>query len=387
MKIISVVGARPQFIKIAPIARAIASGAMGSNVDHQIVHTGQHYGAKMSDVFFSDLSLPDASVNLGVGSGAHGRQTGAMLAQLESTMLELAPDVLIVYGDTNSTLAAALAAVKLHIPVAHVEAGLRSFNRQMPEEINRVVADHVCDLLLAPTPVAMANLRVEGLAGRSVYSGDVMYDAVLHFRSLAKQRSNILEQLALRPHAYAVATLHRAENTDDPIKLRRLLDGFNRVAAAHLPLIFPIHPRTANRIQADLRDWAPNARLRLIDPIGYLDMLALVDHSAMTLTDSGGLQKEAFFLGSPCVTLREETEWEETVRCNANVLVGSDPTAMQTAVVDWLDRYPEGKGDFSAAANATFGTGGAAIAICKAIAEFLQLSSVSATVDRAVLTN
>lgn len=370
MKVVSIVGARPQFIKIAPIAGAIASGAMGSHVEHQIVHTGQHYDAKMSDVFFADLSLPGASVNLGVGSGSHGSQTGAMLAQLESTMVALAPDIVIVYGDTNSTLAAALAAAKLHIPVAHVEAGLRSFNRQMPEEINRVVADHVCDLLLAPTPTAIANLRVEGLVGRSVYTGDVMYDAVLHFRTLAKQRSKVLQQLELQPHAYAVATLHRAENTDDPVKLRALLDALNSVANEHFPVIFPIHPRTANRIKTDLRDWQPHARLRLIEPVGYLDMLTLVDHSAMTLTDSGGLQKEAFFLGSPCVTMREETEWEETVGCGANVLVGSDPTAIQTAVVDWRQRYPEGKGKFSEAAKAAFGNGNAAIEICKALTNF-----------------
>ncbi len=383
MKIVSIVGARPQFIKIAPIAAAFASGAMGSNVEHQIVHTGQHYDAKMSDIFFADLNLPSASVNLGVGSGSHGSQTGAMLAQLESTLVALAPDIVIVYGDTNSTLAAALAAAKLHVPVAHVEAGLRSFNRQMPEEINRVVADHVCDLLLAPTPVAIANLRAEGLAGRSVYTGDVMHDAVLQFRALAKQRSNVLKRLELSPYVYAVATLHRAENTDDPVKLRVLLDSLNSVANEHFPVIFPIHPRTANRIKTELRDWRPNAWLRLIEPVGYLDMLTLVDHSAMTLTDSGGLQKEAFFLGSPCVTLREETEWEETVRCGANVLVGADPTAIQTAVLNWRQRYPQGKGKFSAAANAAFGNGNAALEICKAMTNFLHRTDGAAPVKRA----
>ena len=387
MKIVSIVGARPQFIKIAPIAQAIASGAMGHNVEHQIVHTGQHYDAKMSDIFFADLNLPSASVNLGVGSGSHGRQTGAMLAQLEDTLTTLAPDIVIVYGDTNSTLAAALAAAKLHIPVAHVEAGLRSFNRQMPEEINRVVADHVCDLLLAPTPVAIANLRAEGLAGRTVYTGDVMYDAVLHFRALAKQRSNVLQRLELRPYAYSVATLHRAENTDDSVKLHALLGALNSVADMHLPVIFPIHPRTSNRIKTELRDWRPHARLHLIEPVGYLDMLALVDHSAMTLTDSGGLQKEAFFLGSPCVTLREETEWEETVRCGANVLVGSDPVAIRTAVADWRQRYPEGNASFSEMANTAFGNGDAAMEICKALTHYLHRSDVAAPVTGAALAH
>ena len=372
MKVISIVGARPQFVKIAPIAQAVARGALGNGVDHRIIHTGQHYDAQMSDIFFSELGLPSATVNLGVGSGSHGSQTGTMLAKLERTLIELSPDIVIVYGDTNSTLAAALAAVKLHIPVAHVEAGLRSFNRRMPEEINRVVADHVCDLLLAPTPVAMANLRVEGLAGRSVFTGDVMYDAVLFFRALAQQRSTVLQRLSLGPGAYAVATLHRAENTDDPIRLRRLLTAFNDVAAHHLPLVFPIHPRTANRIQTDLPDWQPHDRLRLVEPVGYLDMLALVDRGAVTLTDSGGLQKEAFFLGCPCVTLREETEWEETVRSGANLLVGADPLAIENAVADWRQRYPEGKADFSSAIHAAFGDGNAAETICHALIDFLQ---------------
>ena len=372
VKIISIVGARPQFIKIAPISRAIGHGAMGTGADHRIIHTGQHYDARMSDIFFSELGLPTAAVNLGVGSGSHGSQTGTMLVELERTLQELSPDVVIVYGDTNSTLAGTLAAVKLHIPVAHVEAGLRSFNRQMPEEINRVVADHVCDLLLAPTPVAIANLRVEGLGGRSVFTGDVMYDAVLFFRALAQQRSTALERFSLGPGAYAVATLHRAENTDDSMRLRALLTAFNDVAANHLPVIFPIHPRTARQIKIDLPDWRPHSKLHLVEPVGYLDMLALVDHAAMTLTDSGGLQKEAFFLGCPCVTLRDETEWEETVRSGANVIVGADSSAIQNAVADWRDRYPEGKADFSLAVRAAFGEGHAAEAICHALIDFLQ---------------
>lgn len=372
LKVVSVVGARPQFIKIAPIARAVAHGALGKNADHRIIHTGQHYDAKMSDIFFSELGLPSAVVNLGVGSGPHGRQTGAMLAELETVFQEMSPDIVIIYGDTNSTLAAALAAVKLHIPVAHVEAGLRSFNREMPEEINRIVADHVCDLLLAPTPVAITNLQAEGLTGRSVFTGDVMYDAVLYFRAVAQERSMVLKQLSLQPNSYAIATLHRAENTDDPIRLRRLLTAFNDIASSHIPLVFPIHPRTASRIKSDLPDWQPDARLRLIDPVGYLDMLSLVDSSAMALTDSGGLQKEAFFLGCPCITLREETEWEETVRSGANLIVGTDELAIQAAVATWRQRYPTGKADFSPAVKAAFGNGSAAEAICAALVDFMQ---------------
>jgi UDP-GlcNAc3NAcA epimerase len=343
---------------------------MGTDADHRIIHTGQHYDARMSDIFFSELGLPTAAVNLGVGSGSHGNQTGTMLIELERTLRELSPDLVVVYGDTNSTLAGTLAATKLHIPVAHVEAGLRSFNRQMPEEINRVVADHVCDLLLAPTPVAIANLRVEGLGGRSVFTGDVMYDAVLFFRALAQQRSTALERFSLRPGAYAVATLHRAENTDDSMRLQALLTAFNDVAAHHLPVIFPIHPRTARQIKIDLPDWRPHSKLHLVEPVGYLDML--VDHAAMALTDSGGLQKEAFFLGCPCVTLRDETEWEETVRSGANVIVGADSSAIQNVVADWRDRYPEGKADFSLAVRAAFGEGHAAEAICQALIDFLQ---------------
>ena len=372
MKIVSIVGARPQFIKVAPISRAIEGGALGAGVQHHIIHTGQHYDAQMSGIFFSELDLPAAAVNLGIGSGSHGSQTGAMLSELERTLIDMGPDAIIVYGDTNSTLAGALAGVKLHIPVAHVEAGLRSFNRHMPEEINRVAADHICDLLLAPTPVAMANLRIEGLARRSVYTGDVMYDAVMFFRKLASQRSTLVKYLELTPGTYAVATLHRAENTDDRDHLTQLLSAFNEIAAQHMTVVFPIHPRTMKRIKADMPMWRAHQRLRLIEPVGYLDMLSLVEHAAMTLTDSGGLQKEAFFLGCPCVTLREETEWEETVRSGGNVLVGADSAAIQAAVLSWQERYPEGRADFSAAARGMFGDGQAAVAICEALRKFLQ---------------
>ncbi len=389
MKLLSVVGARPQFVKIAPIAQAIARGVIGTNVDHRIVHTGQHYDAKLSDVFFSELDLPKATVNLGVGSGSHGSQTGAMLAQLERTLRDLKPDIVLVYGDTNSTLAATLAASKLHIPLAHVEAGLRSFNRHMPEEINRVVADHVCDLLLAPTPTAMSHLKSEGLGERAVFTGDVMYDAILYFRGLAKQKSAIVSKLALSSHEYGVATLHRAENTDDAHQLRRLLDTLNDIAGRKLPLVFPIHPRTMRLVKDNLSDWQPHQRLRLIEPLGYLDMIALTDNAAVTLTDSGGLQKEAFFLGCPCITLREETEWEETVVQGANRLTGSDPTRIHDAFTEVRRQFPNGKSDFFAAIRIAFGDGTAAEQICRALIKISlkkQKSGVRASATSASLS-
>ena len=362
VKLLSVVGARPQFVKIAPFAQAIERKVKGGSlaIDHIIVHTGQHYDPSMSDIFFAELELPDAQFNLGVGSGRHGSQTGLMLGEIERVLLESAPDLVVVYGDTNSTLAGALAAVKLHIPVAHVEAGLRSFNRRMPEEINRVVADHVCDLLLAPTPTAMENLGIEALAERSVFTGDIMYDAVLFYRQLALRRSQVRSRLGLELYDYGVVTVHRAENTDDTSRLRSLLGAFNTLADDGLPLVFPVHPRTAQRIRSELADWSPHPRLRLIDPLGYLDMLWLVDHATMVLTDSGGLQKKAFFLGCPCVTLRDETEWIETVQAGANVLAGTDALKI-LAAVDRSKRRSAGRpADFSRAINSSFGNGDAA---------------------------
>ena len=373
VKLLSVVGARPQFIKLAPFAHAIEDRVKGGRrpIDHIIVHTGQHYDPSMSDVFFAELEMPDAQFNLSVGSGSHGSQTGLMLGEIERVLLETAPDLVVVYGDTNSTLAGALAAVKLHIPVAHVEAGLRSFNRRMPEEINRIAADHVCDFLLAPTPTAMENLAAEALAQRSVLTGDIMYDTVLFYRQLATRRSQIGSRLGIVSHEYGVVTVHRAENTDDTSRLRSLLDTFNRLADTALPLVFPIHPRTAQRIRTQLTDWTPHPRLRLIDPIGYLDMLWLVDHAAIALTDSGGLQKEAFFLGCPCVTLRDETEWVETVQSGGNVLVGTDAARILKAVDRCQRRSIGTPADFSRAVNVSFGNGDAANRILDALLRFI----------------
>jgi UDP-GlcNAc3NAcA epimerase len=371
-KLLSVVGARPQFVKIAPLCRAIERHNAKSGrvaVDHVIVHTGQHYDVSMSDVFFRDLDIPTADLNLGVGSAGHGEQTAQMLSRLEEALLTLRPDMVVTYGDTNSTVAGALAAVKLHIPIAHVEAGLRSFNRRMPEEINRVIADHVCDLLLAPTPTAVANLEKEGRGERVQLTGDIMYDAVLAQRAHFEARAAVCGRLGLQRGAYGVVTVHRADNTDDAGRLRSLTRALNAVAALGLSLVFPLHPRTAARL-SKTAGWVAHPGIRIVDPVGYLDMLWLVANAAVVLTDSGGLQKEAFFLGRPCVTLREETEWVETVQWGGNVLAGVEPDAIVTAVTDALARATSGPLDFSAAIRDAFGDGQAAERIITALLDF-----------------
>jgi len=366
MRTVSIVGARPQFVKLAPVCRALARhNANGApQIEDLIVHTGQHYDPGMSDVFFDELDIPRAGVDLGVGSGPHGAQTARMLEGIERLLLERKPDAVVVYGDTNSTIAGALAAAKLHIRSVHVEAGLRSFNRAMPEEINRIATDHISDLLLAPTPTAMRNLAEERLAGRSMYTGDVMYDAVLYVRQRAAARSQILERLKLVTHGYGVVTLHRAENTSVP-QLRSLLGILNEIAERHVPLVFPVHPRTANVLRGELNAWTPRPQLKLIEPLGYLDMVSLVDGARVVLTDSGGLQKEAFFLGCPCVTLRGETEWVETVEAGGNVVAGTGRDAVLVAVGRWLAQPP--RPDFPGGAGKPFGEGRAAEAIVAAL--------------------
>lgn len=374
MKLVSIVGARPQFIKIAPLLYSFErhNHLNGEPIEHIIIHTGQHYDVGMSDIFFEELGIPHAAFNLGVGSGCHGSQTGQMLDKIEQVLLETRPDMAVVYGDTNSTVAGALAAAKLHISVAHVEAGLRSFNRRMPEEINRIVADHVSDLLLAPTPTAMENLGKEGLSEKAMWTGDIMHDAVLFTRELAEWKSNILQRLALVPDSYGVVTVHRAENTDNEQRLGSLLAAFNDIAASALQLVFPIHPRTAKLLLAKFPGWSAHPRLHLIEPVGYLDMLCLVAQARMTLTDSGGLQKEAFFLGCPCITLREETEWVETIHGGGNILAGVEPARIRAAVSTWKSRFTAGKTDFSAKVTALFGNGHAADQIRNALLAFRQ---------------
>ncbi len=321
LKILSVVGARPQFIKAAPVSRALRR-----SFTEVLVHTGQHYDAGMSDVFFRELGIPAPDHHLGVGSGAHGAQTGAMLAGIETVLLAEKPDWVLVYGDTNSTLAGALAAAKLHIPIAHVEAGLRSGNWSMPEEINRVLTDAASDLLLAPTTDALEHLEREHVHGQVRWVGDVMLDALKLFEP-AMARSTALDTLGLEPGRYAVVTVHRAENTDDPVRLAAILSGLARL---ELPVVFPMHPRTRGRIADHGLSHLRSAGW--IDPLGYLDMLALVGHAAVVLTDSGGLQKEAAFLGVPCVTLRDQTEWPDTLELGWNTLAGADADRLLEAV-------------------------------------------------------
>ncbi|MDN7025428.1 UDP-N-acetylglucosamine 2-epimerase (non-hydrolyzing) [Methanoculleus sp. FWC-SCC1] len=329
MKIVSVVGARPQFVKCAPVSRDLRR-----RHDEVLVHTGQHYDHGMSAVFFAELAIPKPDYNLAVGSGSHGRQTGAMLAAIEDVLIKEEPDLVLVYGDTNSTLAGSLAAAKLHIPAAHVEAGLRSFDRTMPEEINRVVSDHVADLLFCPTGTAVANLRSEGVTAGVHLVGDVMLDALLYNRTIAEERSQILETLDLAAGGYCVATVHRQSNTDDRRALTRLVDAF---AALAEPLVFPVHPRTVKFLREfNLYDRLASAsHVRLIEPLGYLDMLQVLAHARLVLTDSGGVQKEAYMLEVPCITLRENTEWVETVEDGWNTLVGTDTAAIIAAASEF----------------------------------------------------
>jgi len=319
MKILTVVGARPQFVKAAPVSRALQA----AGISEFLVHTGQHYDANMSQIFFDELGIPRPDVNLGVGSSSHGRQTGEMLIRLEEVMMAEQPDLVLVYGDTNSTIAAALAAVKLHIPIAHVEAGLRAFNRDMPEEHNRVLTDHCADLLLCPTQTAVDNLHNEGVTRGVFLTGDVMYDAALMFGQQAKKQSQILSRLGLEPGGYLLATIHRPHNTDFPERLTGILDAFGQLEQ---PVILPIHPRTRKKVAElglSVADLAARG-VRIIDPVGYLDMLMLEQNARLILTDSGGIQKEAYFFQVPCITLRNDTEWWETLDTGWNVLVGWD---------------------------------------------------------------
>ena len=325
MKMITIVGARPQFIKAAAISRVIKNNYV-DKIEEVIVHTGQHYDDNMSKVFFEELDIPRPKYNLEISGGHHGEMTGRMLEALESVLLDEKPDWVLIYGDTNSTLAGALAASKLHIPVAHVEAGLRSFNMQMPEEINRILSDRVSTLLFCPTKTAVSNLKAEGLV-KGVYDvGDVMYDVALYYKEHASKKSNILNQLNLKVSGYVLATCHRAENTDHPEKLKEILSALAKLAE-DLPVIFPIHPRTRKLIN----DYGLNGHLKLInatDPLSFIDMIALEQSSHLIITDSGGVQKEAYFYGVPCLTTRNETEWVETVDSGWNTLVGSDFNAI-----------------------------------------------------------
>ncbi|MBU2467906.1 MAG: UDP-N-acetylglucosamine 2-epimerase (non-hydrolyzing) [Proteobacteria bacterium] len=327
-KIVTVVGARPQFIKAFPVCKALAH----TGIEEFLVHTGQHYDAVMSQVFFSELKLPEPDLNLGVGSGPPGWQTSQMLTGLEKVLTEQRPDLVLVYGDTNSTLAGSLAALKMQLPLAHVEAGLRSFNRSMPEEHNRVLTDHAADLLFCPTPTAVDNLANEGITEGVHLVGDTMLDAVLAFVEQLGDASRLASGLGLEPEAYAVCTLHRPYNVDDPEVFRDILQA---IGTSPLPVVFPVHPRTRARLEALGQDYSKRQpSLILTEPLGYLDMLALVRGSRLVLTDSGGLQKEAYFLGRPCLTIRPETEWLETLEDGWNTVLGSNGSGIHQAILN-----------------------------------------------------
>ncbi|HEX9092829.1 MAG TPA: UDP-N-acetylglucosamine 2-epimerase (non-hydrolyzing) [Coriobacteriia bacterium] len=344
MKVVSIVGARPQFIKAAPVCRALRE-----RHTEILVHTGQHYDRAMSEVFFEELGIPAPDVNLGVGSGSHARQTAEMLAPIEALLTEEQPDWVLVYGDTNTTLAGGLAASKLNLPLAHVEAGLRSFDMGMPEEINRVVVDRVSDLLLCPTTAAVENLRREGITRGVELVGDVMLDTARHFAE-SVPADDVLASFGVEPGGYLLATVHRAANSDDPERLGAIVRAFGRVGR---PVIWAVHPRTSKNLDLfGLRDLVRDFRdIRAVDPISYGQTVALLRHAAGLLTDSGGMQKEAYFFSVPCVTLRDETEWVETVELGWNTLAGADTERILAAALS-LARpvgHPDVYGDGHAA--------------------------------------
>lgn len=334
-RILTVVGARPQFVKAAVVSKAMSRF---SELSETIVHTGQHYDANMSSLFFEELDIPAPSHHLAIGGNSHGANTGRMIEATERIMQEARPDLVLVYGDTDSTLAGALAAAKLDIPVAHVEAGLRSFNRQMPEEINRVLTDHLSTLLFVPSQSAATQLAREGIDRGVVDVGDVMHDAVNAFAPIAQASSTIINRLGVQPKAYVLATVHRKENTDDPVRLAAIFAGLGR---SSMPIVLPLHPRTKSRMTS--MGVNPPANAMLVDPLGYFDMMALEASAHVIATDSGGVQKEAYFHGVPCITMRDETEWTELVDAGANELTGADADKIGAALAS-VAAIPRGAG-------------------------------------------
>jgi UDP-N-acetylglucosamine 2-epimerase len=333
MRVVSIVGARPQFIKLAAVSRALRTCH-----EEIILHTGQHYDYGMSEQFFQELGIPEPGYHLNCGSGLHGAQTARMLEAIEQVLLKERPEMVMVYGDTNSTLAGTLAASKLHIPIAHVEAGLRSFNRAMPEEINRVVTDHLSDKLFCPTVTACQHLHDEGITRGVEMVGDVMYDLLLHVQPALNVRvRELLPSLHITERGYILVTVHRPANTDDELAMSNIASALN---ALEMPVIFPLHPRTRDRIERYRLAWGEH--ITFIEPVGYLDMLALERSAYRILTDSGGVQKEAFLLGIPCVTMREETEWPETLEAGWNILTGNSPAAIIAALNLPQSQQPRG---------------------------------------------
>ena len=328
MKVLTIVGARPQFIKAAMVSKAIAES---DDVSEEIIHTGQHYDANMSDIFFEQMRIPKPAVRMKFGGRSHGAMTGQMLEAIESEIVQRKPDVVLVYGDTNSTLAGALAAAKLCIPVAHVEAGLRSFNKRMPEEINRIMTDHASTYLFCPTSSAVQHLKNEGIVNGVHQVGDVMYDAALFFGEISNKHSNISHELELNPGSYHLATVHRQENTDNLVRLKNIFEAFDQISSKDCPLILPLHPRTKGALEkAEII--LSNSNIRLLSPLSFLDMVQLEKNAKIILTDSGGVQKEAYFHKVPCITLRDETEWVETVSAGWNQIVGANCPKILLAV-------------------------------------------------------
>lgn len=356
-KIVTVVGARPQFIKAAVVSRVIRKFQDFKEI---IVHTGQHYDENMSEIFFDELDIPKPDFNLAIGSGSHGQNTGRMIEAIERVLIDLSPALVLVYGDTNTTLAAAVAASKLHIPIAHVEAGLRSFNRRMPEEINRVLTDHVSSLLFTPSNVAVSNLSNEGISGRKVVNvGDVMFDAAKFYLNLAEKKSTILKELDLEKSQYLLLTMHRQENTDDANRLQGIFEG---LGSADFPIIWPVHPRTSKMLKSFGIKQPDN--IRMIDPVGYLDMVMLEKNARKIVTDSGGVQKEAFYHGIPSLTLRDETEWLELVDLGVTKIVGANPELIRNGLMaDDKIIAPE---------NSVYGSGNAGNLIVDELINFIK---------------
>lgn len=353
MKIVTIVGARPQFIKAAIVSRAIRE--YRPDIQEILIHTGQHFDSNMSDLFFQELDIPEPEHHLSIGGGTHGQSVGRMIEAIEGVLLSTKPDSVIVYGDTNSTLAGALAASKLHVAISHVEAGLRSFNRRMPEEINRVLTDHVANLLFTPTETATRNLAREGISGRNVLQvGDVMLDAAIFYGQLAEQRSSVLDSHGLKSKGYILVTIHRAENTDYPDRLSEILKGFGSVDRSFL---WPMHPRTKKRLKEFGLRLPGN--IRTIEPVGYLDMIMLEKHAQLIATDSGGVQKEAYFYRVPCLTLRAETEWVETLESGLNQLVNIDAQLIKKVLI--------GKPNFFSSNYSLYGEGNASVLIARSL--------------------
>ncbi|NOT76587.1 MAG: UDP-N-acetylglucosamine 2-epimerase (non-hydrolyzing) [Cyclobacteriaceae bacterium] len=337
MKIVTIIGARPQFIKAATVSRECKK----SSVNEIIVHTGQHFDANMSDVFFKEMDIPTPNYHLEINSLGHGAMTGRMLEKIEEVLISEKPNAVLVYGDTNSTLAGALAASKIHIPIAHVEAGLRSFDMNMPEEVNRILTDRISRWLFCPTATAVNNLVKEGYKGFGSLieqPGDVMYDAVMFYKQKAKENSTVVKKESLKENGFALVTLHRAENTNDPERLKSICRALNEIHKT-VPVVMPLHPRT----KSFLKSLNINLDVKIIDPVGYFDMLSLLDNCRLVLTDSGGLQKEAYFFNKFCITLRDQTEWVELIEAGANELAGADDQKILSIFNKNKDRIIKGE--------------------------------------------